>query len=179
MLHLLVLIPYHLRKKIAAVISTQQPTLDPDHPEIMEEARYWVTVDTERTTREKTRVELNTNVRVKTDASTTAALTSNLSSHSTVARSATDIAQQLRQLSETAPAPSGAITIFNLFDTFCFVFGVGHVKWNPLKKLVLFCIAARCFGCAAEETSLQKQSQVQGEAFSSTSGAKVLGRQGG
>ena len=108
--YLLVLISYHLRKKIAAVIATQQPTLDPDHPEIMEEARYWVTVDTERTTREKTRVELSTNVRVRSDASTTAALTSGLSSHTTVARSATDIAQQLRQLSETAPAaPSGAI----------------------------------------------------------------------
>ena len=111
----MVLIQNHLRKKIAAVIATQQPTLDPDHPDIMEEARYWVTVDTERTTREKTRVELNTNVRVRTDASTTAALTSNLSSHTTVARSATDIAQQLRQLSETAPASSGAIAILGLF----------------------------------------------------------------
>ena len=98
------------RKKIAAVVATQKAVLDKDHPEIMEEARYWVHVNTKRNTREKARVALETRVDVATNASTVNALLSDFTDNNrATARSATDIAAHLRQLQSgaSADAPGG------------------------------------------------------------------------
>lgn len=52
------------RKKIAAIVSSQSPTLDPQHPEILEEARYWCTVLQERVRRDKNKMKLEASVKV-------------------------------------------------------------------------------------------------------------------
>ncbi|CAK9025741.1 unnamed protein product [Durusdinium trenchii] len=53
--------------KIAAIISSQAPVLDRDHPHIMEEARYWCHIQTKRVCRQRSRLELNATSRVRAD----------------------------------------------------------------------------------------------------------------
>ena len=108
------------RKKIAAVVATQKAVLDKDHPEIMEEARYWVHVNTKRNTREKARVGLETRVAVATTASTVNALLTDFTDNNrATARSATDIAAHLRQLQSAASADAGGgLLVFWYFWTF-------------------------------------------------------------
>lgn len=53
-----------LRKKITAIVNSQSPTLDPQHPEILEEARYWCTVLQERVRRDKNKMKLEASVKV-------------------------------------------------------------------------------------------------------------------
>ena len=108
------------RKKIAAVVATQKAVLDKDHPEIMEEARYWVHVNTKRNTREKARVGLETRVDVATNASTVNALLTDFTDNNrATARSATDIAAHLRQLQSAASADAGGgLLVFWYFWTF-------------------------------------------------------------
>ena len=52
--------------------------LDPDNPEILEEARWWVKVDTERTRKARDRCTLSAETRVAANADTIGALTSGL-----------------------------------------------------------------------------------------------------
>lgn len=56
-----------VRPKIAAIISSQAPVLDRDHPHIMEEARYWCHIQTKRVCRQRSRLELNATSRVRAD----------------------------------------------------------------------------------------------------------------
>lgn len=107
------------RKKIAAVVATQKAVLDKDHPEIMEEARYWVHVNTKRNTCEKARVGLETRVDVATNASTVNALLTDFTDkNQATARSATDIAAHLKQLQSAASADPGGglLVVWFLFD---------------------------------------------------------------
>ena len=115
------------RKKIAAIVSSQSPTLDPQHPEILEEARYWCTVLQERVRRDKNKMKLEASVKV--DASgqlwskflltllksfvliffpgdTIAALTSSLPSPTTAPTGSVNL-QALQQMAQTGQQAGG------------------------------------------------------------------------
>lgn len=61
-----------------AVTSSQSPVLDRDHPEILEEARWWINVQETRTRRNTDRTKLTSEVRVESTPQTLDALTSGM-----------------------------------------------------------------------------------------------------
>ena len=65
--------------------------LDPDHPEILEEARWWVNVSTTRTREEKDRLSMSTEATVATTPDAIAALTSGMTLPRTAAAGAVDM----------------------------------------------------------------------------------------
>ena len=86
-----------LRKKILAVTTTQQPVLDRDHPEILEEARWWINVET-RTRRSRDRLTLSAQADVQTTPDAINALTSGLSLPSTATPGAVNIQHLLQHV---------------------------------------------------------------------------------
>ena len=69
-----------LRAKIRAVTSGKAPILDKEHPEIMEEARWWVLVEAERRMVNRQRMALSAEARIQADAASVQALASPMSS---------------------------------------------------------------------------------------------------
>ena len=86
-----------LRKKILAVTTTQQPVLDRDHPEILEEARWWINVET-RTRRSRDRLTLSAQADVQATPDAINALTSGLSLPSTATPGAVNIQHLLQHV---------------------------------------------------------------------------------
>ena len=79
------------RRKILAVTTTKQPVLDEEHPEILEEARWWVNVAQNRTRQEKDRLTLSTEARVAPTPDAIAALTSGFTFPKTAASGGVDM----------------------------------------------------------------------------------------
>lgn len=69
-----------LRAKIRAVTTGKASILDKEHPEIMEEARWWVMVEAERKTVQRQRMRLSAEARLQADAATVNALASPMNS---------------------------------------------------------------------------------------------------
>lgn len=69
----------HSRQKIKAICSSQTPVLDEQHPEILEEARFWLLTSATRTKRDTVQASASTGFNVATNASAVMGLTSELS----------------------------------------------------------------------------------------------------
>lgn len=100
-------------------MSTQQPVLDKDHPEILEEARWWVNVHVKRNVKERSKVKMVGTSRIAADSQAINGLTSGFASrHQTNASKSLDIARVIagmkegEQKVETAgtPAPKKGAT---------------------------------------------------------------------
>ena len=74
-----------------AVTTSKQPVLDPEHPEILEEARWWVNVSQTRTREEKDRVSFSAEATVAPTPDAIAALTSGMTLPKTAAAGAVDM----------------------------------------------------------------------------------------
>ena len=83
------------RKKILAVTTTKKAVLDPEHPEILEEARWWVNVLTKRTRKEKDRATMTATAQVNSTPEAIGVLTSSLSTPSVAPTGAIDMSKVL------------------------------------------------------------------------------------
>lgn len=90
-----------MRRKIAAVVATQNPILDKDHPEILEEARYWVHVHIKRNHREKSSVSVVAKNRLRADSGGMEAVLPGLTNrHIATATRPLDMSAALAQLQQ-------------------------------------------------------------------------------
>ena len=83
------------RKKIAVICATQRPILDPQCPEVEEEARFWVTILQKRVTKKASKMEYKAHAKVKANADAIDALTSGIGGPSSSAAGAVDMSRVL------------------------------------------------------------------------------------
>lgn len=67
------------RQKIKAICASQNPVLDAQHPEILEEARFWVLTGASRTQRDRISASASTTCQVASDRAAMMALTDGIS----------------------------------------------------------------------------------------------------
>ena len=77
--------------------------LDPQHPEIMEEARYWVTISETRIRRDKAKSKLKAKCGVQADPQAALALAAGLGNRPAAPLNAVNIQQMLALQGQTPP----------------------------------------------------------------------------
>lgn len=91
-----------LRPKIQATISSKRPVLDPEHPHIMEEARWWVNVKQTRTRKMSDRLRVKMDTKVQTTGDVISALTSGLATPSSAPVGSINLQNLQQQVQQTA-----------------------------------------------------------------------------
>ena len=107
-----------LGAKINAVVASQNPILDPQHPEIMEKARYWCRVHVKRRVVERSSAMLRAEAQVKATANTMGVLTGGLPAKQLAGSNAQNIAAAVAALkNSTGAAPAAETTQSSLDST--------------------------------------------------------------
>ena len=103
-----------LRAKIRAVTTTQQPVLDRDRPEILEEARWWIRVTESRTRRSTSRMTMTARANVQADADQVAGMVNEMTMPATAMAGSVNVTKMVNDaLSAQAPAGPGSLPFFS------------------------------------------------------------------
>lgn len=95
-----------LRKKIDAIIASQKPILDPQHPEILEEARYWCFTAAQRAEKNLHSIEARAQANIRATGDTLESMASGINMSSGLVGSQVDVRKMLDLSASTASGSS-------------------------------------------------------------------------